>query len=207
MYRVLCYGDSNTWGFNPATGIRLSENERWPGVLRVNLGDGFEIIEDGQNGRSIQGSDTSHKDSLLHYGPLDVVVIFLGINDICFNKEISLENLVFSMDDLVEMLSSTAAGPEAVRPEIILLSSVPINQTQATGGLYELEAEKILRFGEELRKLAVRCGCGFIDSGRIVHSSELDGIHLEAPEHRKLGLFIADYIRSFLKNSNLVNGK
>jgi hypothetical protein len=46
-------------------------------------------------------------------------------------------------------------------------------------------------------------GCGFIDSGRIIHSSSLDGIHLEAPEHEKLGLFSADYIHSFLKNSNL----
>ncbi len=41
MWRILCYGHSNTWGYDPATQDRLDRDARWPGVLRsisVNLG-------------------------------------------------------------------------------------------------------------------------------------------------------------------------
>ena len=45
MKSILCFGDSNTWGYNPHTKERYSRNERWTGVLRQELGDGYEIIE------------------------------------------------------------------------------------------------------------------------------------------------------------------
>ena len=35
-------------GYNPASGLRLSEQNRWPGVLRHELGSGFDILEDGK---------------------------------------------------------------------------------------------------------------------------------------------------------------
>ena len=36
---ILCYGDSNTWGYSPATQDRYARDERWTGVLRQKLGD------------------------------------------------------------------------------------------------------------------------------------------------------------------------
>ncbi len=203
MYRVLCYGDSNTWGYNPVNGLRLSENERWTGVLRRALGEGFEVIEDGQNGRAVLGNDSSFLDSVKFHSPFDVAVIFLGINDICFEKETRIESLSSGIDQMITLLQSPAAGPEPARPEIILMSAIPVHTAQIEDGLFELEAEKVLRYGEVLRDLAARRGCGFIDTGRIIHSSALDGIHIEAPEHKQLGRFTADYIHSFLKHSNL----
>jgi hypothetical protein len=51
---ILCYGDSNTWGCIPLTGAeparRFGPAQRWPGVLRRELGDGFWIVEEGLNG-------------------------------------------------------------------------------------------------------------------------------------------------------------
>jgi lysophospholipase L1-like esterase len=52
MWRILCYGDSNTWGYDPATQDRLDRDVRWPGVLRSALGEGYEIIEEGLGGRT-----------------------------------------------------------------------------------------------------------------------------------------------------------
>lgn len=51
MKSILCFGDSNTWGYNPRTKERYPRNERWTGMLRQELGDGYEIIEEGLNGR------------------------------------------------------------------------------------------------------------------------------------------------------------
>jgi hypothetical protein len=34
-------------------------------------------------------------------------------------------------------------------------------------------------------------GCAFLDAGEVMASSDLDGIHFEADEHRKLGVAVA----------------
>lgn len=36
--RVLCYGDSNTYGYDPARDGRYGEDERYPRVLQHLLG-------------------------------------------------------------------------------------------------------------------------------------------------------------------------
>ena len=52
MKTVLCYGDSNTYGYNPENGLRYSEDERWTGVLKSLLGPAYNVIEEGCNGRT-----------------------------------------------------------------------------------------------------------------------------------------------------------
>ena len=39
MRHILCYGDSNTWGYTPGTGERHAPDVRWTGVLRRLLGE------------------------------------------------------------------------------------------------------------------------------------------------------------------------
>ena len=50
--RIVCYGDSNTWGSDPATRDRFPPDVRWTGVLARELGDGYQIIEEGLPGRT-----------------------------------------------------------------------------------------------------------------------------------------------------------
>ncbi|MDC7225741.1 MAG: GDSL-type esterase/lipase family protein [Spirochaetales bacterium] len=207
MYRILCFGDSNTWGYNPANGLRFSVNERWPGVLRDNLGAGFEIIEDGMNGRRILEDIEVFESSLNSNSPLDVIIIYLGVNDICFEKDIKLSEILDGARAYVEKVKDQYRDLGDAAPELVFIGAVPVNEEQINDGLYDIEAGKVLRFSEELRALSEKLGCGFIESGRIIESSSLDGIHLEAGEHQKLGAFVADYVRSFLKNSSLNNMK
>ena len=56
--RVLCFGDSNTWGFVPSVGLRYDENTRWTRVLGKLLGEKYEIIEEGLNSRTICTDDS-----------------------------------------------------------------------------------------------------------------------------------------------------
>jgi lysophospholipase L1-like esterase len=93
-FTVLCFGDSNTWGYNPADASRYSATERWAGVLRRELEGGaktFTIVEGGQNSRTsvfrdpVEGRHKCGKDSILTTvemaQPVDLVVIMLGTND------------------------------------------------------------------------------------------------------------------------------
>ena len=47
MKKILCYGDSNTFGFNPKDGSMFDDKTRWTAVLKENLGSDYEIIEEG----------------------------------------------------------------------------------------------------------------------------------------------------------------
>ena len=57
MKTVLCFGDSNTWGYDPATQERFSREVRWVGVLQNELGSDYEVIGEGCNGRTTVWDD------------------------------------------------------------------------------------------------------------------------------------------------------
>ena len=88
--RVLCFGDSNTYGANPS-GPRFDETERWPMLLQAYLGDGFRVLEEGFGGRTIAFDDPvegGYKSGMVYlppclmsHNPLDLVAIMLGTND------------------------------------------------------------------------------------------------------------------------------
>ena len=52
MKTILCFGDSNTWGYNPENRQRFGPDERWTGILRNSLGEDYRVIEEGLNGRT-----------------------------------------------------------------------------------------------------------------------------------------------------------
>ena len=92
MKTVLCYGDSNTWGYDAATEGRYPYDKRWTTVLARELGSEYLVIPEGLNGRTtvwpdpIEGEYKSGKSTLLailesHY-PIDLVVLMLGTNDL-----------------------------------------------------------------------------------------------------------------------------
>ncbi|MGA2640810.1 MAG: GDSL-type esterase/lipase family protein, partial [Spirochaetia bacterium] len=90
MREILCFGDSNTWGYDPVTQGRFPGDVRWTGVLQAALGPGFRVIEEGLNGRTTVWEDPVEGDKmgkrhlppcLESQAPLDLVVLMLGTND------------------------------------------------------------------------------------------------------------------------------
>ena len=51
MNKILAYGDSNTWGFDPRTKDRYDKATRWTGILQSRCKDAM-IVEEGLNGRT-----------------------------------------------------------------------------------------------------------------------------------------------------------
>ena len=62
MTVIVAFGDSNTWGSDPATGGRLPRAQRWPTVMQNELGPGFEVVAEGLRGRT-----TVHDDPIEPY--------------------------------------------------------------------------------------------------------------------------------------------
>ena len=52
MKRIVCFGDSNTYGYDAITDGRFDENTRWTCVLQKLAGPDYTIIEEGLSGRT-----------------------------------------------------------------------------------------------------------------------------------------------------------
>ncbi|HZQ83158.1 MAG TPA: GDSL-type esterase/lipase family protein [Gaiellaceae bacterium] len=94
MKTVVGYGDSNTWGHIAGSGgERFPREQRWPVILQGLLGDGWDVIAEGLGGRTatVDRPDSEGRNGLpyllpcLHsHAPVDLVVIYLGTNDVNF---------------------------------------------------------------------------------------------------------------------------
>lgn len=211
MKTILCYGDSNTWGYNPATGERFSRDERWPGVLRQELGEGYEIIEEGLCGRTTVWDDPiegykSGKEYLIPcletHKPLDLVVIMLGTNDLKRRFSLSALDIANGAGVLVDIVQKSSAGPDEETPEVLLMAPPPIARLAGTEfeEMFEEGTEaRSRKFSEQYRRVAEEYGCEFLDTSKVLVSGEVDAIHFEASEHQKLGQAVAAAVKKILE--------
>ncbi|MGA7902106.1 MAG: SGNH/GDSL hydrolase family protein [Terrimicrobiaceae bacterium] len=204
MKTILCYGDSNTWGFEPVTQERYGHTERWTGVLRENLGTDYEIIEEGLNGRTtvwddpIEGSKNGKEHLipiLMSHKPIDLVAIMLGTNDLKRRFGVGAFDIAAGAGVLVEIVQKSDCGPTGRAPNVLLMAPPPVARLSEFAEMFEGAREKSRQFGRHYRRVAGERNCAFFDAGEVITSSDRDGIHFEIEEHRKLGLAVAAQIR------------
>ncbi len=210
IYRILCFGDSNTWGSNPQNGDRFARDERWPGVLRNILGEGYEIIEEGLGGRTTVWDDPiegykNGKEYLIPcldtHRPLDLVIILLGTNDLKKRFSLSAQDIAFGAAVLARIVMKSEAGING-RPPLLLLMAPPSVAAMADfSEMFEGAVSKSRLFARHYAAIAAELGCGFLDTGAVVVSSKLDGIHLDAGEHKKLGSAVAAQVKTMIGES------
>ena len=201
MRTVLCYGDSNTWGSDPETGDRFAPDVRWPGVLARGLGEGFRVIEEGLPGRTTVRDDPiegAHKNGrtylracLESHKPIDLVALMLGTNDLKERFGASASDIAQGAASLAEEILRSGCGPAGGAPAVLLISPPPVGRLTEMAEMFGGSAEKSARFAGHYRHFAGQSGCEFLDAGAVIASSDLDGIHFEADEHRKLGEAVA----------------
>ena len=204
MRTVLCYGDSNTWGSDPETGERFPEDVRWPGVLRAKLSDEYRVIEEGLSGRTTVWDDPIegvHKNGrtylrpcLESHSPVDLVTLMLGTNDLKARFDTSSSDIAQGAASLAEIVLKSGCGPGGDAPIVLLISPPPVETLTDMAEMFEGAREKSRRFSEHYGRFAGQTGCEFLDASAVIVSSDVDGIHLDAVEHRKLGESVAALI-------------
>ncbi len=207
MKTILCYGDSNTWGYDPATRERFPRDVRWPGVLRRTLGDGYWVIEEGLNGRTtvwddpIEGYKNGHTyliPCLETHKPLDLVVIMLGTNDLKARFSVSAYDIAESVGVLVRDVQQSGVGPQGRAPQVLLIAPPPVARLSEFAEMFAGAEDKSRRLAPHFRRVAEAHGCALLDAAEVVVCSDLDGIHLEADQHAKLGQAVAARVRELL---------
>lgn len=206
--RVLCFGDSLTWGFDPETRQRFPEESRWPMVLQEILGTGYTVIEEGQNGRTIATDDPSEgeKNGLTYVGPclesqspLDYMIILLGSNDCKQKFAYSSMDIAGEMQIFLEKVLAYNHFRLKDRFKVLLVSPPHIAESIHTSWLGDCFAyERARKLSMELagwyRQLADMYGCLFLDAAEYVEASTADACHLDAENQRKLGRVVAELI-------------
>jgi len=203
MKTILCYGDSNTWGWNPVNQTRYARFARWPGVLQQRLGGGYYIIEAGLSGRTTVHDDPiePHRNGktylpacLMSHQPLDLVILMLGTNDLKHRFGQSAFDIAAGAGFLVKLIQQSGTGPNGQSPQVLLLAPPPIIKRPPTAAQFEGGPAKSKQFGRTFGPISRQHHCHFLDTGKVVDSSSIDGVHLELTEHQKLGLALAEKV-------------
>lgn len=205
-HRVLCYGDSNTWGYIPnGGGQRLAFNKRWPNILSRLLGDKYEVVENGMNNRTTAIDDNEKPwlnglsqlmGVLMAHKPLSWLIIFLGGNDLKVGLKQSVADVVGDLKRLVDAAKSAAVGFNKQPPEIMLVAPAAFDKTKFDGNpLFDEESViKSAQLGEALKAETKDWGVHFVDTVGIP-TSRVDGLHLEAGQHQQLAERLYHYIQ------------
>jgi lysophospholipase L1-like esterase len=209
MRTVLCYGDSNTWGHDPASGLRHGPDQRWPGVLRRVL-PGAWVIEEGLPGRTTLLDDPFEdgRNGLTYLGPclashrpIDLVVLMLGTNDVKGIFPLDAAGIAAAAARLLDVIGRSQAGPDGRAPAALLVAPPPVTApgpVQELWGFSPVSVERARGLARLYRAAAEARGCGFLDAGEHVAVSPLDGVHLEAAAHQRLGTEIAARVAAML---------
>jgi lysophospholipase L1-like esterase len=205
--RILCYGDSNTWGYPPGGGRRLGPSIRWPGALQHRLGSRAIVFEEGLSGRTTDVDDPqlpgrNGRSSLMpivrHYAPLDVVVLALGTNDLKHRFDRPASAIAEAVGRLCGDILNENESLGNRHPEILLMAPPPIRRL-SPGQLSEFDGavEKSSQLPGLYRRVARRIGVQYMEAGLLISASRDDPVHWDSEAHLALGLAVADRIGTF----------
>ena len=207
MKRILCYGDSNTWGYNPVTQGRYDEYERWTGQLGLALGGDYHVIEEGLCGRTTVWDDPLEEyrngyDYLIpcleSHKPLDLVILALGVNDLKMRFSLSAFDISEGVGVLARVIQKSDAGPANGTPQILLLAPPPLGKLSAYAEMFAGAEAKSQKLSGHYTRVAAELRCSFFDTATVIVPSDLDGVHYEKSEHAILGQAMANCVKEML---------
>jgi lysophospholipase L1-like esterase len=200
---VLCFGDSNTWGFVPSgNGARFDRETRWPGVLQGLLGAEWRVVEEGLNGRTTTLDSPlapyrNGREYLLpcleSHMPLDHVVLYLGTNDLQDRYSMTPLDVARAATGLGRLVRRSETGPDGGAPEVLVLG-LPRLGRDLPETMREARAK-----AEELPRCfalaAAEAGVPVLELAERVAYDDEDGIHLDAAGHRAVAEAVAEALR------------
>lgn len=215
MKQILIYADSLTWGIIPNTRKRLEFDERWPGVLENELnasGLRARVIEDCLNGRRTVWEDPFKPgrnglqglaQKIEIHSPLSLVILMLGTNDFQFchpyNDAWAAAQGVAA---LVNEIRKAPIEPGMPAPPILVIAPPLLREPKGSIVPKFKGAEtRCAGVTQAYRQVAADLECGFFDAEAVTSSSVVDGVHLDADQHGKLGRALVEPVRAIFSRA------
>lgn len=207
MKTAVCFGDTNTWGYDERTGGRLGYDQRWTGILAQELGEGWRVVEEGLPGRTTVNEDPveQHKNGraqlypcLESHSPIDVMILMLGQVELKRRFSLTSWDIAMGMEELVRIVKNSSAGPGGTAPKILLISPVSVGTVKGT----EMEkwfpaegtVERSACFPELYREIARKYRTAFLEASTAAETAA-DAIHIASHSHRSFACAVAQKVR------------
>ncbi len=206
MKHLLVYAVSLSWGIIPGTRNRLARTQRWPGVMASQLKD-CHVYEDCLNGRTTiwqdpnrpgrHGLDTLPQ-TLEKHAPLELVILLLGTNDMAPSHNATARESAGGIKQLAEEILAFTGDAQSTPPKVLIICPPCPNPKGPM--LEKLAGARTRAEGmvNHYKKVAEALDCAFFDSASVISVSQIDGVHLDAPEHKTLGLAASDKVNEIL---------
>ncbi len=196
MVEIVCFGDSNTFGFNPKNGKRYDENTRWSGILKCKLKAKYNVIEAGCNNRTCYSINpdseelTGFKILPKYLKPTtDYIILAVGLNDLQKFYSSSDDEIRKGILNLIEI--ARKISPQG---KIIILAPSRIKENILNSYfamLFNKEAiEKSIKMNKIYVEVAKENNCEIINLDTHVQPSDIDGLHYLEEEHKKIAEII-----------------
>jgi len=215
MKQILVYADSLTWGIIPNTRERLAFDARWPGVLENELKKGglcVRVIEDCLNGRRTVWEDPFKPGrNGLHglaqkieiHSPLALVLLMLGTNDFQFchpyNDAWAAAQGVAALVNEIRKAPVERGMPV---PTIVVIAPPLIQEPKGPiAAKFQGAETRCAGLAQAYRQVAADLGCHFFDAETVTSSSLVDGVHLDADQHLRLGRALEPPVRAILSRA------
>ena len=173
---ILCYGDSNTFGFDPRSpiGERYQADDRWVDILKAETG--WDVRNNGMNGREIP------RRAPVFSASADLLVIMLGTNDL-------LQGC--SAAETAERMEHFLSGLEFAAERVLLIAPPPLVRGEWVTEQRLIDESAAL--AEEYRMLAGRHGIRFLNAGEWGIPMAFDGVHLTGEGNRVFAQKLGSY--------------
>lgn len=165
---VVCFGDSNTYGFDPRSyfGDRYDADWRWVDILAEK--SGWNIKNQGMNGRGIPRGTISIPDDT------ELFIVMLGTNDL-------LQGI--AVDVVSKQMEQFIRGLKIVKLKLFLIAPPPMQLGEWVPNRQLIEES--VRLGQCYREIADRLCIGFADAGEWMIPMAYDGVHFTEEGHRR----------------------
>lgn len=210
MTTLLTFGDSNTHGTPPIVNRseyhRFGADVRWPQVCWRALGAGWDLVEEGLPGRTAQYDDPvmgAHmngrdglKIALQSHGPVDVMTLMLGTNDVKARFASTPEMVVAGIAGLLDIALSAEMQTRHGGFKVLLICPPPVEEVGPIAGEFFGGAARSRALPPLYSALARARGVGFLDAGPLITVSPVDGIHYAPDAHLTLGRAVAQAVQA-----------
>lgn len=212
MKNILCFGDSNTWGYTPGTAVRYDIHTRYTGVMQDELGPEYRILEDGSNARTTVYEDpwtpwrlgsTALPIALIAQKPIDLLIINLGTNDLKFVDAYMASKGAETLIEIAKAAHNRKESSEVFTDgelKILLVSPIEMDPCVANDefGTLRNGAEESKKFLKYYSHVAETKGVYFFNASAVAKPSKVDGIHMEPEDHLALGRALAAKVKEIL---------
>lgn len=211
--RILCYGDSNTWGYiSGSDHQRYGNSERWTKILSGLLGDKFEVIEEGLNSRTLISNDPRPGKEgkngyeylipcLDTHDPIDLVILMLGTNELKYTYNKTPEEIGNLLEQyFVKTILNRKSQIKDSYPKLLIIAPPIVSEETGYGrkeNKYLGASEKSKKLNDIYKNIAEKYNCYFLSNDGL--DVGIDGVHLTKESHKILANSLFKIVKKIYK--------